>query len=83
MSINSLTKEETKVIKAILKEELTKALSQLQVLDSDMSDDNFLLQAPDNYSIYQRLFLAFVIEGIHDAAEELADDGSGDSKVQA
>ena len=85
--IGSLSIEESKVFKGILGQEITKAITELQLLEDIMAQDDFILKSPPNYTLYQRLLLSYFMQMIHgigaaEEAQQSNDDGSGDSEVQ-
>lgn len=82
--MNKLGLESSNILKNIINLELVKAKEQLEELTALVNVEHFELGPPPDYTLYQRLFLSFIMDGLNQAAEEMADnDGSGDSKVPA
>ncbi|RLF03459.1 MAG: hypothetical protein DRJ64_08325 [Thermoprotei archaeon] len=63
----NMSVEETKVIKPVLQLEIIKAKEQLQALHGAMEKDSFILEKPDSYTLYQRLFISTVMGAIHNS----------------
>ncbi len=61
-------------IKKIINEQLTLCISELQLLQDDMSDDSWDLQAPDKYTTYQQMFLHYLVNVIGQVAKENNDE---------
>jgi len=56
-----------RMLKELMRVELTKCISQLQVLDAEISmasDEDFGMGKPDDHEYYQCLFIATVLRDI-------------------
>jgi len=60
--------------KGIILSELTTAMSELQALEAEMSDKDFILKDPDDYIFYQYRFLDPLLHGLKQTFTEMLNE---------
>ena len=69
--------------KNLILKELTLAISELQALEAEMSEDDFIIRSPSNYSHHQYQFLNPIMEGMGRVfVEQLEKIERGEIKVE-
>ena len=62
----------------ILKDMVTVFITELQLLDSQMSEKDWKLEEPEKYTVPQRVIIQLVMDGVRDSVEgEDGEESSG------